>query len=145
MTFSNQDKHSDGKSLLPHYRQSGPFSRLDIVLLVILLVVAAGAAVFAYAGRPAGERVEIYHEGNLVGSYPLSEDKHLEYEGGIVVEIKDGAAAITESDCPDLLCVRTGAISKAGERAVCAPNKFVIVIRGRSGYDAVTGRSTREK
>jgi hypothetical protein len=137
----NRDKRSDGKSLLPHYKHSGPFSRLDIVLLVLLLLAASGAAAYVYADRPAGERAEIYIEGELVGSYPLDEERTIAYDCGITVHILSGAVAVAESDCPDQLCVHMGYISKAGERIICAPNKFVVVIRGKTEYDAVTGRS----
>jgi len=143
LTSSSPEKESSEikTGLFPYFKRSKPFSRLDIVLLAVLLLCAVAAAVYTFAERPAGERVEIYIEGELVGSYPLDEEKHLEYDCGVTVHILSGLIAITESDCPDQLCVHMGYISKAGERIVCAPNKFVVVIRGEAEYDAVTGRS----
>lgn len=138
MNSSNQEKRP---KLFSYYRQSKPFLRADILLLAVLLTAAVLAAVFSYTGKPLGERAEIYIGGELVGTYDLNQNKEIVYEIGITVHIHDGEIAVTESDCPDQLCVHMGAISKTGDRIICAPNKFVVVIRGENnGYGAITGR-----
>ena len=52
-----------------------------------------------------------------------------------------GAAAVTEADCGDHTCVRTGAVSREGERIVCLPHKLIIHIEGGGapGFDASAG------
>lgn len=67
--------------------------------------------------------------------YPLSEDREIHVEGPMgesVVEIHDGAAKFTHSDCPDELCVQMGAISGAGEWAACLPNEVFLSTTGNS-------------
>ena len=45
----------------------------------------------------------------------------------------------TESDCPDLVCVHTGMLSKAGDVAACVPNKTVISVSGgEASVDTLT-------
>jgi heptaprenyl diphosphate synthase len=51
------------------------------------------------------------------------------------IEVRGGAVRVTESDCPDQVCVHTGWISRPGGVIVCAPNRTVIRLTG--GPDAV--------
>lgn len=57
--------------------------------------------------------------------------------GGVTVFVKDGEIGFLESDCPDKICVRTGALRRAGESAACVPNRVAIVIRGEKRKDGV--------
>jgi hypothetical protein len=61
--------------------------------------------------------------------------------GTVTVEIRDGRVAVTESDCPNHVCVRTGWRSRAGDVIVCVPNRTVVrIARGRSKEpEGVTG------
>jgi hypothetical protein len=49
--------------------------------------------------------------------------------------IEGGRARIEAADCPDKLCVKQRAISKAGESIICLPHKLVIRISRESGVD----------
>jgi len=44
----------------------------------------------------------------------------------VAFSIGDNAAAIIESDCPDQICVRTGALRFHGQSAVCLPNRIAL-------------------
>lgn len=46
----------------------------------------------------------------------------------VVFEVNDGRIRITESDCPDKICVKTGYISSVGEKIVCLPKKLIVEI-----------------
>ena len=47
---------------------------------------------------------------------------------------------VSESDCPNQDCVRSGVISKPGQSLVCLPARIVIELQGGSGgVDAVLG------
>ena len=64
--------------------------------------------------RPGGEGawVAVERDGAEIALYPLSEERTvtLEGENGYnVLTIAEGAAAVTEADCGDHTCVRTGA------------------------------------
>lgn len=46
-----------------------------------------------------------------------------------IVEVKDGYVSVTEADCADLICVRTGKIQNQGDVIACLPHKLIIYIR----------------
>ena len=60
--------------------------------------------------------------------------------GVTTIEIAKGRVRVLDSPCPYKLCVKAGAIGKAGELVVCVPNRVVVRIEGgsRKGVDAVT-------
>ena len=65
--------------------------------------------------------------------YPLSEDREIHVEGPVgqsVVEIHNGEAKFTHSDCSDELCVQMGAIAGPGEWAACLPNEVFLSTTG---------------
>ena len=43
---------------------------------------------------------------------------------------------MTDADCPDKLCVKTGRISKTGETIVCLPHRVVVEIIGAAADDS---------
>lgn len=133
---SNEQQHKP----LHYYKQSPAFGRRDIILLVVILVIVAIATISWYAVRPVGQQAAIYINGKLKGEYPLSHNQTISYpEVGITVAIADGKIGITDSDCKDKICIHSGYIYRSGERIICAPNKLVIVVRGKQS-EYITGR-----
>ena len=60
-----------------------------------------------------------------------------EFEQTILAE--KGKIRYEHSECPDLICVKTGWLSKKGDAAVCVPNKTIIVIEGEErNVDGIT-------
>lgn len=56
------------------------------------------------------------------GVYSLKEDPSIRFE------IKNGAAAFVDADCPDKICENEGFLSKDGQTAVCLPRKVSLTI-----------------
>ena len=117
------------------------FKKADILLACFL--VAAGLTmsyIFSF-GRTAGDQLDISCDGQLFGSYPLSEDREItvERDGHInKITIKDGQVSMTFSDCSGQDCIQQGKISQTSQSITCLPNRIVIEIRGDSSeYDAV--------
>ena len=50
-------------------------------------------------------------------------------EGRNTIVIDDSAIAVTDADCPDRICVKTGPIRKKGEVIACLPHRLLIEIR----------------
>ena len=75
--------------------------------------------------------------------YPLSESCTFSVESrGMIlsVVIEDGEAFVSESGCPDGVCLRTGRISRDGETVLCAPAGVTLTVRGGGdGVDFVAG------
>ncbi len=112
------------------------------------LLAAAGAAfclLFHAARRDEPATcAEIIVNGKIVERLPLAgpaRDVTVSSEGGVnVVRVGGGRAAVVSSDCPDLVCVRSGEISRPGQGSVCLPHKLAVRITGgkNGGVDAVS-------
>lgn len=112
--------------------------------LLILGVTVIAFIVFIFYSITGGEEaaaVTVKVDGELQGTYSLSEEQEIEINGGTnLLQIKDGKADMIEADCPDKLCVNQKAISKNLENIICLPNQVIVEVQStdNSEYDAVT-------
>lgn len=111
-------------------------SRSTLVwLLVIGLLLAGGLAgmLFVRAAQEEGAQVLITWNDEVQGTYPLSQDRSLVFEGenGLrnVVTIQDGAVFMEEATCPDQTCVRHAPTSQTADPIVCLPNRLVVEVQ----------------
>ncbi len=106
--------------------------RNDILLLCTLLALSLAALLLFMLLSTDGRSAAVYIDGELYGSYPLSEDITVEIpsaDGGRnLLAIENGKARVTEASCPDLICASESAKSAVGESIICLPNKVVIAI-----------------
>lgn len=115
----------------------------DFYLIAALLVITAGLLVWIqFAVKKQGETVIIKVDGTVVKQLALNSDTELDitgYQGGINhIVIQDHTVYMSYADCPDVLCVHTGKISKTGETIVCLPHRVVVEIIGaKEAYDSV--------
>ncbi len=76
-------------------------------------------------------------------AYSLSEDREISVTSNgitLVVVIRDGAAYVKSSECPDGVCVSSGRISRGGESIVCAPAGVRLQVKGGGEHvDFVAG------
>ncbi len=111
------------------------------------LILAASLAIAALFGwfwrEPAPAAwVEVRSAGEIVGRYPLSEDRKLDVHGRLGVsqlEIRSGRVRFLDSPCRNKVCVHSGWLSHSGDAAACLPNRVSIVLGGtQPAYDAVS-------
>lgn len=115
----------------------------NIITAAVIAAVCAAAA-FVWVNmrgvNPHGAAAEIYLDGALYRTLPLSQDCELIVQterGSNTVTVRGGAVAVTEADCPDKVCVRTGAVSGGGVPIVCLPHRLEIrVVGAQSEVDA---------
>lgn len=115
----------------------------DRVLIIVIAVLAllSGPATMAASGFASASSV--YVEGPVGETViPVGRDCTLEVaglRGRVVVEVVDGAVSVTDADCPDHLCVRSGPVSRPGSAIVCVPNAVTVRMGGArsDGLDAV--------
>lgn len=112
-------------------------------IVALLCAVALGASLALSPGA-AGKIVLVEVNGMTVGRLDLQHDESLVVHGtaGIVtVEVRNGKVGITEADCPNGVCVRSGWKDRAGDIIVCVPNKTVVRITGDADHPimGVTG------
>ena len=111
------------------------------------LLLAAGlllaAALLYLLVRPGGDGawVVVTLNGQEAGRYPLAQDRTVTIgeDDYNVLQIQGGAAAVTEANCGDHTCVRTGEISREGETIVCLPHHMIVRVEGgeASSVDAL--------
>ena len=108
-------------------------TRADKWLVGVLLAAALGGiglnmALLSAAGA---QQALVYKEGRLVQTVKLRPGYREELRlGGAerfnLVVADNGRIAVTEADCPDQVCVRTGWVSVAPQQIVCLPYRVVI-------------------
>lgn len=111
------------------------FRRRDILAIALVLITAA--AVFArFYFKEAGDTAEIYLDGRLVKTMPLSMDAVYEVNGEYtnVIEVSNGRVRVAQSDCPGGDCVHTGYIERGV--IICAPNALEVRV-GSGDVDSV--------
>lgn len=123
---------SDSRSRLP--KESRRVLIVGIMTAAVFL--AAIAAVFFQAVRPAGKSVRIVSDGNLIETIDLSAspDRVIMIEneyGKNIVSVEDHRIRVSEADCPDQTCVKSGFLS-AARPIICLPHKLVIEYVGEA-------------
>ena len=110
-----------------------------------LAVAAVGAAALISASpmlfAEEGETVTVMYDAGEIGM-PLSSDDSVTLNSNghtLTVTVKNGKAWVSDTDCPDGLCRRTGSISKPGESIACLPAKVLVKVGGDGGIDGVAG------
>lgn len=72
----------------------------------------------------------------------LQEEVSFDFDGAdghhVTVVLSPEGARIAAADCPDQVCVRTGALTLAGEVSICLPARISLRLEGPGGTDAVT-------
>ena len=117
--------------------------RGDIFLIGGCLLAALVCCGLWLLLRQGGAAVVVEQNGRETARYALDENRtvRIEGEGGYnLLVIEGGEAWLSEADCPNLLCVKTGKIRYAGQSIVCLPHRLAVRIAGgASSLDAVTG------
>ena len=108
----------------------------DVILIVILLALV-GLAIYFVVAPKEGANVEIYVDGELFETLPLSRDTAVDLDH-LKVIISGGTVRVEEADCHDKICEKRGRISRAGESIVCLPNRVVVRISGEGEVEAIS-------
>lgn len=120
------------KNLINHYKTSKPIKVIDIIVICILLLAIIVCCILTIPSKD-GENVYVYERGNLIGTYSLkSNNVIILLDGKMILTIENNNVKVSYSDCHNQICLKTGEISKVGERIVCAPNKITILIKGHN-------------
>lgn len=116
-------------------------TRADRLLIVSIAALALAAWPLVAMGAGAGDRVTITGPAG-VSSFPLADERTLTVQGRVgevSVVIDRGEVSVRDADCPDLICVKTGAVSAGSSVIACVPNGVVVRI-DRSGDDEFDAR-----
>ena len=111
-----------------------------IIIGAVLLLAAALTALMAQ--NTAGGRLyaEVWQNDVLVERVVLTDetDRTIDLDGHNVIVLAGKTARVESADCHDQVCLRTGTLTRAGQVAVCLPNRVVLKLVGETGeIDAI--------
>ncbi len=105
----------------------------DIIFVAIILVLISGALLFFHImNHSKGHEVVIEEGGEIVGIFPLSEDRKIEVTGPLgisTVVIENGEVYMADSPCPNKICIHMGRKSKRDDTIICIPNRVYITVK----------------
>ena len=116
--------------------------RNDIIFIAALLLIAAAGMFYLFVLRESGNVVKVTVDGELYGTYSLSEDITVDIVSGDNTSelnrlvIRDGKAHMEHATCPDGICVDHRPIFRNGESIVCLPNRVVVTVIIEDDADA---------
>ena len=124
-------------------------TRWDFLLATLILLAAGALALTLFPRQGMGNTQAVVKLDNQViatlslnsqGDEPVFYSVE-ECPYPLVLECRNGAIRVAESQCPGEDCLHTGWISRPGAQIICLPNRLVISIQGTESlpFDAITG------
>ena len=113
--------------------KGGAWKKNLIFALVILVLAAAlyfGVRA-AHNGKGTGLQAVVDFGGGVSETLSLDKDYDYLYDVGdyvVHLQVKDGAIAFQDSQCPDHVCEQFGWLSKEGAWAACVPAGVYVVV-----------------
>ena len=103
-----------------------------ILIAVILIVLASVCLSVPILRHSDKQTVEIVQDGKVLYTFDLNTAENREIripsaDGGFnLIVIQDGTICISEADCPDQTCVKTGKLQSEYLPVVCLPHKLIV-------------------
>ena len=104
----------------------------NICIFVFILIFALGIICSLYLlNSEHGDTVNIIQNGEIIYTIDLSasEDRKIEveYQGRKnIIQIYNHQICVSDADCPDQICMKTGYLKSGTIPIVCLPNKLII-------------------
>lgn len=111
-----------------------------VIIAAVLLLAAALTAWFALGTSDGQLYAEVWQDDVLVERVKLTDEtnREIDLDGHNVIVLAGKTARMESADCHDQVCVRTGTLTRAGQVAVCLPNRVILKIVGETGeIDAI--------
>lgn len=89
-----------------------------------------------------GSHATVYIEGKCAENLSLKKNSARSFRtanGQIKIIVDNGQAFVSDSSCPNKICLSSFPAYRAGDRIICAPNHFMLEVHGPSGPDTVIG------
>lgn len=112
------------------------FNTADILFIIILTVMAIFLTTSIIKGNYNNRQIEIYWHDNLFRTLELDENRIIEIDDGIKLEIRDGRVRMLESTCTRQLCVKQG--WSTGYPIVCVPNRILVLFSSKEKRMLIT-------
>ncbi len=106
-------------------------TRLDIIVVATLLLVALLWLVLSLLFRQQGAQIVVEIDGEVVAEYSLAENgEYSLLDGANLLVIEDGAAYMKSANCPDKTCVGVGRVKYSGQSIICLPHRVSVTVVG---------------
>ena len=103
--------------------------RNDLILGAAVIVAAAVLLIFQLVrSGDSAAQIRVTVDGELYGTYDLSEDQTVSINDTNRLVIENGSARMEWADCPDQICVSHRAVTRDGESIICLPNEVVVSV-----------------
>ncbi len=115
--------------------------RNDIILIASILIIAViGIILMLTLSKNDNLSAEVYYNDELVRTIKL--DKEAEYVitgdvGDLIIKTDVNEIWVSESKCPDLVCVHQGHVKSTASVITCLPNKIYIKVIGGEEVDLI--------
>ena len=103
-----------------------------VLVITVILFAAAVVAMFVFNRQADRKIVEIVQNGEVIYTLDLASEKDRSFnidspDGGYnTVTISGGTICISDADCPDHTCIKTGVLRSETIPVVCLPHRLVI-------------------
>ena len=103
-----------------------------LIAVVISMLVGSVIWILMSFNKPDSTYVEVVQNNKVIYSFDLSKEKDRTIrvsspEGGWNdIKIENGTISISDADCPDHTCVKTGVLRSEQIPIVCLPHRLVI-------------------
>ncbi len=106
----------------------------DGLIIALVLALALAIALPFYLRPTDALTCEIVQDGAVVQTIPLTTglDETVTVTGAVTntISLTAEGVRVAASNCPDQVCVRSGLLTRAGQSAVCLPNRLVVRLTG---------------
>lgn len=102
------------------------FKKGDFFVFAAVILLAAVLFVVPFFEK-TGKTAKVYCDNVLVAELPLDTDTVYSLPHN-TVKIENGNVFVSDADCKDGICVKTGKKHRSGENIICLPNKVVIEV-----------------
>ena len=132
--MSRMQKNSDTAA------PKGSAWKKNVIFVLVVLALAAGIFLAVRAQHPAkgsGLQAVVDFGDGVTETLPLAQDHDYLYEIGdyiVHLQVKDGAIAFLDSQCPDHVCEQFGWLDKDGAWAACVPAGVYVVVETTAEY-----------
>ncbi len=115
--------------------------RNDIILNIIIILICIAIPVAIGIASNGEKTLVISYDGDVVKEISLMQNEAYNIHG-VEVTVENGTAFVSETNCPDRLCMKMSKAKNVGDSIICVPNKVSVRIVGRNdakGADVVAG------
>jgi len=110
--------------------------------VIIVCIIAVLSCIFVWLfnenNAEKGKNAVVYVGGEIVKVLPLENDSTFTLpKTDMTIKVESSQAYISESSCKCKTCIGFGKLTKAGQSAVCLPNRVTVTIEGEGDVDAI--------